>query len=106
MAQVQTITQTAGTTSDSAKVDRAYSFNLRCPSTNIDDVFVNLGGITSGAGDLRVRSGESLSVSIETEILAKIIQGILTERDFIYVYSFFSPTASQTLLVDWQEWKF
>ncbi len=106
MASVFSVPITAGTTSTSTELPmNSIALLLRCPSTNTDNVYVNIGGNFAGTGDIIIRPNESINVGNELWLIFKAQLGIpVNANDYYKKIVVYSPTASQTLYVDAETW--
>ncbi len=76
---------------------------LRTPASNVANVFVDLGGLSKIKKKILIRPDESITVDLGDKIIAKILENKLDEKDFIRQIAYYSPTADQTLYIDFLE---
>jgi hypothetical protein len=95
-----------GTTSTTFELPiNSVALLLRCPSTNVDIVYVNVGGTFANAGNIEINPGESISLSQELWLVLKAILGIpINANDYLKTITCYSPTAAQALRVDASSW--
>jgi len=74
---------------------------LRCPASNNDNVYVNLGDITANSGDMIIQPGESINIDITGILKLKLAMGLeLIESDYITKVSYLAASGTQALWVD------
>lgn len=97
----QTMSVSATTTAQEVNFNRVYSVLLRTPSSNTDNINVNLGGVTASSGDMLIRINETIAIDISPVLIAKLLQNKpLFDNDFIRSISVRAASGTQTLYFD------